>query len=112
MIEKEKEKRDVIANNRKTDLSEYKRIVEVLGEDKAPVSFPQFQKMKYNDLEGYERLKDRVFIQNNFNKGIWLDKINQEKQARHMQASAGVGKSYFYDDVDVEELYNKYKMTG
>ncbi|RLK62402.1 phage head morphogenesis protein, partial [Atopobacter sp. AH10] len=21
-------------------------------------------------------------------------------------------KSYFYDDVDVEELYNKYKMTG
>lgn len=29
-----------------------------------------------------------------------------------MQSTAGENKSYFYDDIDVEKLYNDYKMTG
>lgn len=28
-----------------------------------------------------------------------------------MQSTAGENKSYFYDDIDVEKLYNDYKLT-
>lgn len=68
--------------------------------------------MKYNDVVRYERLKDKAHIQGNFKNGRWLDKVNPEKQARHIKSTAGEGKSYFFDDVDVDMLYNKYKMSG
>ena len=29
-----------------------------------------------------------------------------------MQSTVGENKSYFYDDIDIEKLYNEYKMTG
>ena len=72
----------------------------------------EFQDLKYNDVEKYEKLVDKTFIQNKFNAGEWLDKVNPEKQARHIQSTVEKGKSYFFDDVDVEALYDKYKMTG
>lgn len=99
-------------NNRKVDIREYKKIVEVLGPQNAPISLAKFQELKYNDSERYERLKDVVYIQEKFKNGTWLDKINHEKQARHIQSTSPSGKSYFYDDVDVNALYDKYKMTG
>lgn len=99
-------------NNRKSDIKEYKEIVSILG-TKAPISLAKFQDLKYNeDDTGYERLKDKAYIQGNFKKGIWLDKINPEKQARHIQSTAGEDKSYFSDDADVNMIYNKYKMSG
>ena len=103
---------DVRDNNRKVDIREYKKIVEVLGPQNAPISLAQFQELKYNDSERYERLRDVVYIQEKFKNGTWLDKINPEKQARHIQSTSPNGKSYFYDHVDVNALYNKYKMTG
>ncbi|MEX5397205.1 polymorphic toxin type 50 domain-containing protein [Streptococcus sp. ZJ93] len=104
--------RDIRDNNRKADNEEFKKIVEVLGAKNAPTSVAKFQDLKYNDVEGYERLKDKVYIQKNFNDGIWLDKINPEKQARHIQSTAGKNKSYFYDDVDFDKLYSQYKQTS
>lgn len=101
-----------ICDNRGNDILEYKKIVDVLGRKNAPVSLAKFQELKYNDVEKYENLVDRAYIQNNFNNGIWLDKVNPEKQARHIQSTVEEGKSYFFDDVDIESLYNKYKMTG
>ena len=103
---------DIRDNNRKVDIREYKKIVEVLGPQNAPISLAKFQDLKYNGGEGYERLKDIVYIQEKFNNGTWLDKINPEKQARHIQSTSLSGKSYFYDHVDVNALYDKYKMTG
>lgn len=103
---------DIRDNNRKTDIREYKKVIDVLGYRNAPISFAKFQEMKYNDTEKYEQLVDKTFIQNKFDIGEWLDKINPEKEARHFQSSVAEGKSYFYDDVDVEELYNKYKQTS
>ena len=45
----------------------------------------EFQDLKYNDVEKY---------------------------ARHIQSTVEKGKSCFFDDVDVEALYDKYKTTG
>lgn len=101
-----------IRDNRGNDILEYKKIVDVLGRKNAPVSLAKFQELKYNDVEKYKNLVDRAYIQSNFNNGIWLDKVNPEKQARHIQSTVEEGKSYFFDDVDIESLYNKYKMTG
>lgn len=98
--------------NRKDDREQYKKYMDILGEDRMPKSLSAFQNLKYDNPVEYEKLKDHVFIQNNFNKGIWKDEINIDKQKRHIQSTAGEYKSYFYDDVDVEKLYNEYKMTG
>ena len=103
---------DIRDNNRKSDILEYRKIVDVLGVEKSPISLAEFQDLKYNDVEKYEKLVDKTFIQNKFNAGEWLDKVNPEKQARHIQSTVEKGKSYFFDDVDVEALYDKYKMTG
>ena len=103
---------DVRDNNRKADIQEYKKIVDVLGVQNAPISLAKFQDLKYNGGEGYERLKDVVYIQEKFKNGTWLYKINPEKQSRHIQSTSLNGKIYFYDHVDVNALYDKYKMTG
>lgn len=103
---------DIKANNHKTDSAEYKKLLEVLGKENMPVSVAKFQEMKYTETERYEQLLDKMFIQNKFNTGEWLDKINPEKQAKHFKSSAVEGKSYFYDEVDVENLYDKYKQTS
>lgn len=103
---------DIRDNNRKNDINEYKEIISVLGTENSPISLAKFQDLKYNDVERYEQLKDKVYIQRNFKNGTWLDKINPEKQARHIQSTVEEGKSYFFDDVDFDMLYNKYKMSG
>ena len=51
---------DVRDNNRKADIQEYKKIVDVLGVQNAPISLAKFQDLKYNGDEGYQELKDRV----------------------------------------------------
>ena len=51
---------DVRDNNRKADIQEYKKIVDVLGVQNAPISLAKFQDLKYNGDEGYQELKDRI----------------------------------------------------
>lgn len=51
---------DVKDNNRKEDIKEYKQIFEKLGSKYAPISVAQFQNLKYNDIEKYLELKDRL----------------------------------------------------
>lgn len=107
---KRREKDKKLLNIRE-DSREYKELVNILG-DKAPKSLAIFQDMKYNDIEKYEQIKDHAYIQEMFDSGKWKDKINPEKQARHMESTAPEGKSYFFDDVDVEYLYEQNKMTS
>ena len=103
---------DIRDNNRKVDIREYKKIVEVLGPQNAPISLAKFQDLKYNDGEEYEQLKDKVFIYQKIQTGEWGKKINPEKQLPHMESTHKTGKSYIYDSVDVQELFDKHYGTG
>ena len=48
---------DIRDNNRKSDILEYRKIVDVLGVEKSPISLAEFQDLKYNDSERYSWLK-------------------------------------------------------
>lgn len=103
---------DVRDNNRKADIKEYKEVVATLGVEKSPISLAKFQDLKYNDGEEYEQLKDKVFIYQKIQTGEWGKKINPDKQLSHMESTHKAGKSYIYDSVDVQELFNKHHGTG
>ena len=49
---------DVRDNNRKADTQEYKKIVDALGTQNAPISLAKFQDLKYNRGKEYQELKD------------------------------------------------------
>ena len=85
---------------------------QVLGSQNMPKTFAGFYDLKYNDVEGYEQLKDKVFIYQKTQTGEWGKKINPEKQLPHMESTHKAGKSYIYDSVDVQELFNKHHGTG
>ena len=103
---------DMRDNNRKADAKEYKEVVTALGVEKSPISLAKFQNLKYNDVKEYEQLKDKVFIYQKIQTGEWGKKINPEKQLPHMESTHKAGKSYIYDSVDVQELFNKHYGTG
>lgn len=103
---------DIRDNNRKSDILEYRKIVDVLGVEKSPISLAEFQDLKYNDSERYERILDRVFVQQKINSGEWGKTINPDKQLPHMESTHASGKSYIYDSIDVQSLLDKYSGTG
>ena len=47
-----------------------------------------------------------------FENGDWSTKINQEKQVNHMESTRKPGKSYFYNNVDVQKLVDDYCGKG
>lgn len=66
---------------------------------------------EFDDLEGlYDR--ENKYVVNNIINGTYGVEINNEKQEPHMQATVKKGKSYLFDGVDPQELFNKYAGTG
>ncbi|MBT0879651.1 hypothetical protein KJQ97_09475, partial [Campylobacter sp. 2018MI01] len=102
-IRKKKGKVELLAN---------RKVVEVVVTEEIPNLLDVFPSLTSNDVDKYEQVVDHTFIKYKINAGELLDKVNPEKQARHIQSTVEEGKSYFFDDVDIESLYNKYKMTG
>lgn len=51
-----------------------------------------YRKMRYNKTKDYDILKDAIYIQKKFNDGSWLDKVNFQKQERHMKNIVKEGK--------------------
>ncbi|WP_270350593.1 polymorphic toxin type 50 domain-containing protein [Ligilactobacillus ruminis] len=103
---------DIRDNNRKSDILEYRKSVDVLGVEKSPMSLAEFQDLKYNDVERYERILDKVFVQQKINSSEWGKTINPDKQLHHMELTYKDGKSYIYDYVDVQKLFDDYYGTG
>jgi len=117
--------------NRSADMLQYEKYKDKLG-NKAPETFDKFQKLKYNDINGYNALKETVANQEKADK--FLEKlhsgdintnIKRVKQQEHVrgtkawrkrvQDSIKLGKtlpSIFYSEESIEALVQKYKGTG
>lgn len=106
------QKEDIRSNNRETDKKEYFKIISILGEESSPVSLDKFQDLKYNNSVIYERLLDKVFIKEKIQKELWGTTINSEKQAPHVQSTNVEGKSYLFDNINPQDLFDKYSGTG
>lgn len=107
-IEQQKKK---IRNGSK-DLSDYRKLKTALGKENSPKSLEDYQDIKYNDSEQWEKLKDNYFVKSRIQDGRYGNVINVDKQAPHIKSTVKPGKSYFEDDVDVQELFDKYAGTG
>lgn len=109
-------KKDIKANNHKTDSTEYKKLLEVLGKDNMPVSVAKFQDMKYNDSERYDELKlnykDKK-LQQEIRSGAYNLKINGQ-QNKHILGHHDYieGRSYLLDGINPQDLVYKYAGTG
>ncbi|MGO3652062.1 polymorphic toxin type 50 domain-containing protein [Vagococcus sp.] len=100
------------ARNSSSDKKQYDRYKSIIGTNNMPKSFDKFQEMKYNDGNEWESLKDNYFVKSRLKDGRFGSVINQDKQTPHMKSTVAKGKSYFEDDVDVQELFDKYAGTG
>lgn len=99
---------DVNKTLHKTQEKEYRKLVSLFG-SKAPKSMAEFLEMKYNDTREYKDLK----LQERIRSGEYNLKVNGQ-QNKHILGHHDYkpGRSYLLDDVDVQELVNKYAGTG
>lgn len=75
--------------------------------------FEEFQKIKYNDGDKYQRIKDNNFICNGFKTGKFGKYVNFEKQRKHNQPTTSKERSFLYGGDDLaEELFNRYAGRG
>ncbi|MDU2418058.1 polymorphic toxin type 50 domain-containing protein [Negativicoccus succinicivorans] len=73
--------------------------------------------VKIDGHEEYNVIKEikgrpNKYVADKISSGAYGVKINEEKQKPHMESTAGNGKSYLFDTVDPQELFNKYAGTG
>lgn len=73
--------------------------------------------VKFDENEEYNVIKEikgrpNKYVVDKILSGAYGAKINEEKQKPHMESTAGKGKSYLFDTVDPQELFNKYAGTG
>lgn len=127
----EAEANEKMIQNRSSDKRQYEKYKEKLG-NKAPETFDKFQKLKYNDINGYNDLKEDVADQKKIegfleqlNAGNINTNVKKVKQQEHIQgtkkwkqrvksdlALKGTAPDMFYKDVDIQELVNNLAGTG
>lgn len=127
----ESEANEKMIQNRSSDKRQYEKYKEKLG-NKAPETFDKFQKLKYNDINGYNDLKETVANRQKADK--FLEKlhsgdintnIKRVKQQEHVQGtkawkkrvqdSIKQGKTFpsiFSSEESIETLVRNYKGTG
>ena len=125
------EKKERMLHNLSSDKRQYGKYRGILG-DTAPETFDKFQELKYNDIDGFDSLKQRVANQKKT--GIFLEKLNaggintnvkRVKQQEHVRGTKAWIKrvkdsinqektlpSMFNGTESVEGLVQKYKGTG
>ncbi|MDQ0186330.1 phage minor capsid protein [Cytobacillus kochii] len=91
---------------------QYQRYKSLLGSERLPRSIDGFIDLKYNKVEEWDKIQDNYYVKSKLKDGQFGSTINPEKQAPHMQATKIEGKSYFYDSVDVQKIFDEYAGTG
>ena len=104
-------------DNRFSDKKQYERYTNVLGK-KQVGSFADFQNLKYNNIEGWNRLKvaykDQP-IRNKIQSELQPKTIEPGKQGKHILGHNNYieGRSYLTISIEeAQELVNKYAGTG
>lgn len=97
--------------NKTRDRVQFEQYRKVLGNNFSK-NLDSFQELKYNDSKEWLKLQDNYFVKARLKDGRYGSKINPEKQAPHMESTKIDGKSYFYDNVDIQKLFNQYAGTG
>lgn len=105
------EKHKRMQRNLETDKNQYKKYTNILGQN-APKSFEEFQDIKYSNGNEWNKLQDNLYVKSNLRDSSFGTKINPEKQAPHIESTQIEGKSYFFDDVDVQKIMDRYAGTG
>ena len=100
-----------MVKNESTDRKMLKRYREILGKE-MPRSLSRFQDLKYNDYEKWNKIQDHYYVRSRLKDGRWTSIINPEKQAPHMESTVTPGRSYFYDDINIQKLFDDYSGTG
>ncbi|SEM13158.1 phage putative head morphogenesis protein, SPP1 gp7 family [Paenisporosarcina quisquiliarum] len=100
-----------LLRNLNKDKEQYIKYQKSLGKD-TPISFEEFQNLKYSNKIEWNKLQDNYYVKSRIKDGTFGSLINPEKQLPHMQSTQKEGKSYFYDDVDVQKIFNQYAGTG
>jgi hypothetical protein len=59
-----------------------------------------------------DEVTDEQYIRQKINSGEWGTKINKEKQTPHIENSRQRGKSYLFNSVDPQMLFDRYSGTG
>lgn len=98
--------------NAAKDNADYRSLKRVLGKRNVPKTLDEYQNIKYNKSSEWESLKDHYFVKSRLEDGRYGSIINPEMQAPHMQSTATKGKSFFYDHIDAQQLFDKYAGTG
>lgn len=98
--------------NAAKDNADYRSLKRVLGKANVPKTLDEYQNIKYNKSSEWESLKDHYFVKSRLEDGRYGSIINPEMQAPHMQSTATKGKSFFYDHIDAQQLFDKYAGTG
>lgn len=125
------EAKEKAIKNRSSDKKQFESYKELLGKE-IPDSVEKFQEMKYNEPEKYEQLRQKAAIrrkENNFRNRLHNGEINTNvrsvKQQEHVCGTEkwkqrvkldfetkNTAPDMFYEDVDIQELVNKYAGTG
>ena len=105
---------DRTTQQRNLTRDQYDRYKSVLG-DKAPSTFDEFKDIRYNKPEEWEDLKTRYKDQKLLDriKSDYNLNIHEGRQGKHIKGHSNYkGKSYLLDEVDPQELVNKFAGTG
>nr|DAM13497.1 MAG TPA: minor capsid protein [Caudoviricetes sp.] len=97
--------------NKSSDSNQFERYKKILGKE-VPKTLDDFQELKYNNSKEWQSIQDHYFVKSRLKDGRYGKVINPEKQAAHIESTRTEGKSYFYDNMDVQELFDKYAGTG
>ncbi|WP_101773987.1 polymorphic toxin type 50 domain-containing protein [Peptostreptococcus faecalis] len=93
--------------NRFSDREQHRKYRKILGKD-IPQSFDKYQDLKYNNSKDWKDIKLKYQIKTEYNLNI-----HDGRQGKHIKGHNNYeGKSYLLENINPQELVNKYAGTG
>jgi SPP1 gp7 family putative phage head morphogenesis protein len=98
-------------SNKKADQKQYDEYLKLLGTSRVG-TFETFQDAKYRKNAEWTQIQDNRFVVTRLTDGRYGSIINPEKQTAHNFATHTKGRSYLLENVDAQQLFNRYAGYG